>query len=484
MVAYLGLAACAILAYVIAWREGVLRNNRRIFLSAFLIACAMALRALCMEHETLDYQDFLHHWMEYFRSRGGVRALGENVGNYNVPYLYFLALFSYSGIRDLYLIKLLSVVFDVLLAWGALRLARKVSQSDGAALAAFLITLLLPTVVLNGAYWGQCDSIYTAFGVWSLAYALERKPVRAMAALALSFAFKLQAVFLIPVFLVLIYAGRVRWRDLPVFPLTYLAVVLPAVALGRPLADTVLLYYNQMDTVGSALNYNSSSVYAFVSGTQTDPETLARAGVIAAFAFLLIIYVLCSIFRERLNDRTLLVCAVLISVGVPFLLPHMHDRYFFPADVLSLILAVCVPALAPAAAAVSFASLLGYHAYLRMRFLLPMRYGAFALLGVIAVLTLMLTGELLPQEKPEPARSAAGRSAAGRPAARGNAARSRAAGGQAAGALPGGAARKRARRQERDFALQSSRTQARRRARQRSRMTLEQFFPGLRRDGR
>ena len=441
MISAMGLAALGALAYAILWKEGVLRDNRRVFLSAGLIFCAMLLRSLCMEHESLDYRDFLLRWVEYFRDHGGFRALDRDVGNYNVPYLYFMALFSYSSIKPLYLIKLLSVLFDVLLAWGALRLTRTVSGSERAGMIAFLLTLLLPTVILNGAYWGQCDSIYTAFGVWSFALALEDRPIPAVAAIALSFSFKLQAVFLMPVFLIFIFAGKIKWEHLAVFPLTYLAVVLPAVLLGRPLWDTLSLYFNQAGTVGSALNYNSSSVYAFAPWNPSNPEELARAGILAAFAFLLLLYGWCWYHRRRLNRRNLLYCCLLISVAVPFLLPHMHDRYFFPADVLSLVLAACFPPLAPVAPAVSFASLLGYYAYIKMRFLLPMRYGAFALLAVIALLVLLLVSEL------------AEGGPAGRPA------RSRSA---------GSAAGRRVHRSGQDYNLQAGRIQARKRSRGKS----------------
>ena len=97
--------------------------------------------------------------------------------------------------------------------------------------------------------------------------------------------------------------------------------------------------------------------------------------------------------------QTLLGVCVLICVGVPFFLPHMHDRYFFLADVLSLALAVVMPGLFPVPVLVSFASLLGYHAYLKMRYLLPMRYGA-AALGLTLVLTaLYMAYSMAPQSQ-------------------------------------------------------------------------------------
>ena len=75
--------------------------------------------------------------------------------------------------------------------------------------------------------------------------------------------------------------------------------------------------------------------------------------------------------------------ALLFAVGIPFLLPHMHERYFFGADVLSVILAFSCVLGIPAALLAQFASLLGYHAYLKMRYLLYMDHGARALIGVI-----------------------------------------------------------------------------------------------------
>ena len=102
--------------------------------------------------------------------------------------------------------------------------------------------------------------------------------------------------------------------------------------------------------------------------------------------------------RARLTDRAVLALALLLAVGVPFMLPHMHDRYFYAADILSVVLAYAIPALWLAAPLTEFASFLGYHAYLKMRYLFPMRYGSAAL---ILTLALSLIGFLasLPEEK-------------------------------------------------------------------------------------
>ena len=383
-----GLALIGIFAYLILHFEEVVRPGKTAVIAAVAIIAAFALRALCMNYETLDYQNFLTKWVSYFAENGGFRALSKNIGNYNVPYLYFLAAFSMSRVKDLYLIKLLSIFFDVILAWGVMRLVHHFTQSRSRVLASFLVVLFLPTVVLNGALWGQCDSIYTAFVVWSLYFALRSRGILAMVFAAIAFSFKLQAIFVFPVFFLFLLSGKIKWYHLAAFPVTYIVMVSPAVILGRPFIETLTLYFSQAGTIGSGLNYNSPSVFAFVRG-EVDTALLSSIGITAAFVFIILCFAVCMAKRSY-DDRALLICSVLFSVAVPFLLPHMHDRYFFTADILTLAMAFVIPIMIPIPLCASFASLLGYHAYLKMRYLLPMRYGSWALIIVIIALFSML----------------------------------------------------------------------------------------------
>ena len=373
--------------------EGLLEKPSHVAAAVLLTAGAFALRWLCMDHITLDYTTFLAKWVQFFRDNGGFAALSQPVGNYNVPYLYFLAGFSYLGISDLYLIKLLSILFDVVLAWAAMRLAGMFTKSSGRRLFCFFAVLLWPTVVLNGAYWGQCDSIYSAFAVLSVYLALNKKPALSMLSIAASFAFKLQAVFLMPLFAILLFSRRMKLRHFFLFPAAYLALVLPAVLAGRPLWDTVTLYFSQMGSVGSGLNYNSPSVFAFFTGA-VDTKLAATLGIAAAAGFTAFVIYWLHRNRNRVSDYTVFAVAVLFSVAIPFLLPHMHDRYFFIADVLSLVFAVTMPEYFIMPLLCEFASLLGYHAYLKSRYLLPMSYGSAALLVVIAVLLIFIRANL------------------------------------------------------------------------------------------
>lgn len=378
------LAAVGVFALALLYKEGLLKKPAPIVIAVMLTALALVLRALVFGYETLDYQNFLTRWVDFFRQNGGWRALSEPVGNYNIPYLYFMALFSYSSVKDLYLIKLLSTVFDVLLAYSAMRLVSRWQKSAGLRLGCFFTVLLWPTVFLNSAVWAQCDSIYVALALLGIDLALDERPVLAMTCMVLSFGFKLQAVFILPVCAVLWMQGKFKWYHFLVFPAVYVLLVLPAVIIGRPFMDTLLLYFGQTGSIGTGLNYNSPSVFALIRDV-ADTDAAAKAGIVGAFAYMLAVLGVCLIGRRRLGDQAVFAAAVLLAVGIPFLLPHMHDRYFYAADILTLALAFAFPVYFPTALLTEFASLLGYHAYLKMRYLLPMHYGAAALLIVLAV---------------------------------------------------------------------------------------------------
>ena len=374
----------ALFALQLLWRAGLLNSAPRLGVSLLLLIAAFVLRALCLDYQTLDYQNFLCHWVAFYREHGGFRAFWYPLGNYNIPYMYFLCLFSYLPIWDLYLIKLLSVFFDVLLAWGSMLLLRTVNKKENVLLACFFTVLLLPTVILNGALWGQCDSIYVALAILAVVCAAEDRPVLSVLLFTLSFGFKLQAVFLLPILAVFWFQRRMKLWHFLLFPVFYVLLVLPAVALGKPFIETLTLYTSQTGSIGDGLNYNSPSIFAFFWRVQ-DTETASALGVAGAFTWLAALLLFAFFRRRRLNERAVLTLLLLMAVGIPFFLPHMHDRYFFAADVLSVVFAFACPLCSAAAPLTQFASLLGYHAYLKMRYLLYMDHGARALIGVLAI---------------------------------------------------------------------------------------------------
>jgi Gpi18-like mannosyltransferase len=361
--------------------------------------CALILvRLSVFDYITLDYENFLSPWVQFYRENGGFAGLGTAQGNYNVPYLTWLALFSYFPIFDLYLIKLLSLIFDAVLAYFLFKLASLLTDSPGGRVVCFLTAMVLPTVILNGAVWGQCDSIYAAFCAGALYFALRepktmklrRNWVRinsivayAFAAIALSY--KLQAIFVMPVIIPLLIAKKVRLKYLWVFPAVYIISVSPALLAGRGFIDTLTIYISEAGSVGDGLNYNSPSFFA-LRWNWPNPDMWASLGLVAAAAVCALAAYLAYFNRKRLTTESLMTLACILAVGVPLFLPHMHDRYFVLADVLILPLAIKKVRRIPLVVMTGFASVLGYYAYLRMQWLLTMNYGFYALVIVFAAL--------------------------------------------------------------------------------------------------
>lgn len=362
------LALTALAFWLLKW-EGYHWKTVNVLLP---VALALWLRVLFLDHVTLDYQDFLSKWVEYFRQNGGFVALKDPVGNYNVPYLYLLAFLSYLPFPDLYGIKLFSILFDILLAWGGLRLAKCLTHDSQTPFLCFSVLLLLPTIILNGSCWGQCDSVWAALCLLALAEGLSHRPVLSLSLLALAFSFKLQAIFLIPLWCALWFTKHLKFRHFWVFPAVFTLTMLPAFLSGKPITDILRVYLDQAGSsvAWQTVNYNSPSIFALLPYHMQVAPWVPKAAILCAFLFMFLILALVFIRRETADNTALLLAGAALSLGIPFFLPYMHERYFFLGGILLTILACIRPVHVPAAVGAELASLGGYHAYLRRKYFL------------------------------------------------------------------------------------------------------------------
>ncbi len=396
--------ALMFLTLFILWREGYFERGGLLTLAIALAAAAFLIRICYIDFRSGDYNQALVKWVQFYRDNGGFAALDVPLGDYNFPYLYLLAFFSYIPINDLYLIKLSSAAFDVLMAFFALRLVSRLTDNLTARLAAYFAVLLLPTVFINSSLWGQCDSIYTAFALGALYFALERRPVLAMLFGAVSFAFKLQAIFLLPIFAVFLMLGHIKWRHVPLFPAFYAVTALPAIIAGRPPLDAILIYVRQAGEYSSRITLNAPN-FAVLFKDAENLQPYALLLVVLAFLFLAALLAIAYLRRESLDDRGIMLLTLAMCIGIPFFLPYMHERYFYIAEVLSVICAcagavnITVPLLLQAA------SMICYDAYLngvyRFRQELAMVFMATGLVIVTATATMRLFGRRSEETDPK-----------------------------------------------------------------------------------
>jgi len=112
----------------------------------------------------------------------------------------------------------------------------------------------------------------------------------------------------------------------------------------------------------------------------------ARAGIFAAGAVFLAFALYLYVRRDRLNTERILEAAYLSLLIIPFLLPNMHERYFFAADVFGVIYLMChlkrwyVPVIGV------ISSLLTYLPFLfRQEMAIPLSVLSIAMLGIICL---------------------------------------------------------------------------------------------------
>lgn len=393
--------------------------GRLAFVGAFA-ALAMLARVSMLDYVTADYVSFLAGWTQAFRE-GGFSMLAQNVGDYNLMYQYFLLIVSRVPLFELYVIKLLSVAFDYALALAMMR-AAGLFAGERAKLPVMLMVLALPTVLLDGACWGQCDSVYVFFIVLSLYSLKSGHPARSAAALAVAFAFKLQTIFFFPIVLLGLIHREYKPRHAVVFFLAYLVTMLPALIAGRPFFDALSVYANQsMGQYYDRLSYNGPNLYLFfpmlefassqeytwmryipgadAKGTNAylHPDLmpdLQRAVLYACVLLTLIVVIYWLTHAREVTPRLTLDMALFFAIFLPFVMPKIHERYFYLADMLSILYAAKYANRRFMPLLVAGASLMSYVPYLMRQRPIDERWLALMMFAALVIVSRDLLGRM------------------------------------------------------------------------------------------
>lgn len=382
------------------------------FVGVFAAATMLA-RVSMLDFVTADYVSFLSGWTQMFRE-GGFHTLAENVGDYNLLYQYILLLISKVQLHDLYMIKFVTVIFDYLLALAMMRAAGRFGGKQ-AAVPVFLLMMVLPTTLLGGACWGQCDSVYAFFVVMSLYLLATDRPTRSAICLSIAFAFKLQTIFVFPVVLLGLLHKKFNWRHALAFFAAYIVTMLPAMAAGRSFVDAISVYANQsMGQYYDRLTYNAPNLYLFfpmmefassqeftwmryVEGIDgkglngyLDPALfpdLQHAALYACIVLALIVVIYWLIHWREVTMDMMLEFALFFAIFLPFVMPKIHERYFYQADMLSILYAVKHPRRRFMPLLVAGASLMSYVPYLMRQRPIDERYLALMMFAALVIVS-------------------------------------------------------------------------------------------------
>lgn len=360
-----------------------LRRRGHLALAVLGVLGALAVRWPLLPFESQDARNLFVAWD--FLVANGFSELRYDIHLYNPPYFYLLAGASayLSWLPDLVAIKAVSLVFDFLLAFFVGKcVGLRYPESKTKPVLAALAALFAPTVVMNSALWGQADAIYTAFLAGCLYYLLAGRRVTAFAAFGFAVSVKLQAVFLAPLFLWLLVKKAVDWRAFFATPVVWFSLLLPAWFLGRPLLDLLLIYLNQAGRA-TRLTMQAPNLYMWLPESWYDAYplfTALAAGAVVAVA------VAVRSSRARMTPGLTVFLAGFSVLLMPFILPKMHDRYFFPAEVLTIVLAFYFPRFWYAPVVLGAAATINYIRYLHEVLLVPLPWVAVPLAVLVVVL--------------------------------------------------------------------------------------------------
>ncbi|MEB3160238.1 MAG: hypothetical protein VKL20_02120, partial [Synechocystis sp.] len=252
-----------------------------------------------------------------------------------------------------------------------------------------LTFLFSPTLVLNGSYWGQSDIIYTTGLVGCLWALIRQRPHLALIAFGLAIAVKLQAIWLLPALLIWAGYGKIPWRAFGWIPLVYVVTCFPAAIASRPWPELLTIYLNQANSY-PFLTLNAPNLYQWLPN---ELFGVIYPGVLFLAIAVMTVFIVTTVRRKFAPTPQTLIQISLISVVLaPFVLPKMHDRYFFAADVLSFLYVGYFPQRFWVAPAINLISLFSYLPFLVGVEMIPLKFFALCLGAILVFLWTALDG--------------------------------------------------------------------------------------------
>lgn len=318
--------------------------QKRILIILALVSTVIAIiiRSVLINEVSGDMEIFLIPWYNTIKENGGLLSLKYNVGNYNILYQEIIALLTYLPVNPVYLYKFVSFCGDFLLAVGVSGLVYYADNSPVKRVLSYALTLNLPMVFLNSAMWGQCDSLYVSLCVFTLLYCFKRKYVAAMLLYGLSFALKLQSIFMLP-FLLLIWIRTKKFSlcYFIIIPIVMIVTSALAVLQGRNIFD-VFSIYSVQTTLNTEISMGYPSFWnIFAANNSGDYFEILKP--LAIWFTVIVLSVICGVSilsKKKWNLSFEIEMCFLLTYSVVLFLPTMHERYDYLYVILSIIASI------------------------------------------------------------------------------------------------------------------------------------------------
>lgn len=266
------LLALAGLSYLLLYAEGLVKTSRARFAVLGVLLAAFGVRFILFGIAPNDTAAAVEDSIAWYRDAGGFWGIRSSALPYSIPVQYFLALFSLAPGGGLTLFKYLCVFAEVTMAWAAQRCVQCVTVRAQPRLFAFLIVLLLPSGIFRRLLRRRRQSLVGFHSARSLLRHARGVALVRGDALRLPVAFHPAALWIVPVFWVFTAVRRNTWFSLLHLVGWYIAVLVPALLLGRP-GSECLPFYPALGTLtarplfGGAPGIYSLSQHSFIAPT-------------------------------------------------------------------------------------------------------------------------------------------------------------------------------------------------------------------------
>ncbi|HZO71543.1 MAG TPA: hypothetical protein VFB60_05030 [Ktedonobacteraceae bacterium] len=366
-----------------------------------LIGCilflALWLRKSLLPWVSVDMTTFYLPWYNFILSHGGFSALKFNFADLNVPYLYLIVIATHLPFSAITNLKLISIMFDMVLAGFTFLIVRKAYGPTLVPFLAACVVLFLPSIFINSSFWGETDSSYVSLSLGAIYFLLSKRYFWSFVFWGLAISVKLQAIFVFPVLLIVLLSGEVPLLYFLIIPAVYLILLIPALIAGRGFTDLLFIYVSQSN-IYHCLTMNAPNVYQWLRPGCYFNQQLKQGGIILTVALVLIVSLVVLYSRKKLTPVRIIRLSFLFSLLLPFFLPTMHERYFYLADVFSIVYAFYMPRRFYLAMITQLTSFLSYMPFLFGNPTIPLPYVAFGPLFVVAIVVWDLIVDLYWRE--------------------------------------------------------------------------------------
>lgn len=343
---------------------------------------------------------FLLNWYDEIAENG----ISKQVGDYNIPYQILIYLMTKLPINVLSAFKMVSCIFDLGIALLAGLFAHTVSQREKQrnAVLAFTFVFCSPIVIMNSAVWAQCDAIYAFFALAALLMLFKEKYILSFVLWGLSLAFKLQAIYLLPFYLIY-YVCRKKYSLLHflVVPPTVVLASLPGLLAGRRFMEVIDIYVNQTKA-WDVLYINYANVYALVA----DSEVRGNYEMFRNFAMFLTLLLLgiglyqCVCRKAQLqHPKEFWGMVIWTLFTCNFFLTNMHERYAYLLEIIAILYCFITTKGIPLAVFLNLASIFTYAYFLFAYRAVSLNVAALAVFLLYAVFSVWMFRCVLGEEQ-------------------------------------------------------------------------------------